>query len=466
MAELVAPPNPAAENRSAHVTLLAVGGAHEDAEHEGLHPALTCLISQHEEVELVEQLYGEHAWQTEVVHFLHSIKIQICSMVLLMLDIVIIIVELYLDMEFPACHIITRDATSCCAPSWYNSSIDDPGRRLAGYDLCGDGLVAVPENRAGCDYHQHAEVHVAHDVLLWLSVAILSLFGLELFLLFCIERLIFLRNPLYVLDAFVIAAALAIELYIFYAGSSQELSTVTGLLILSRSWRFVRVGHAIYMVNKKNDETHVLSDPLTPSHKSHKLDHAHRGASGASGVSGGHHGLHTTASSKRRASGAVPIVTEHAVSSGSSGAASASSATPRTLAAAHELLESSSTVPWASSAAAVPSATSSLKLIMCPIRDTLVCRYRRFSGLGAVCDGTRSTMRRPYPVSPENFLGLLDMRRMSLIPRSAKIWAPVPYSRESIGKPSSVLASIVSSPRSWAGGGTWAAGGTWAVGSV
>jgi len=116
-------------------------------------------------------------------------------------------------------------------------------------------------------------------VLLWLSVTILSLFGLELLILFCIERTVFLRNPLYVLDAVVVASALTIELYMYATHANQELAAISGLLIVSRSWRFVRIGHAIYMVNKKNEETHVLHDPLTPSSRlgaSHKGPASHR----------------------------------------------------------------------------------------------------------------------------------------------------------------------------------------------
>jgi len=130
-----------------------------------------------------------------------------------------------------------------------------------------------------------------------------------------------------------------------------------------------------------------------------------------------------------------------------------------------------------------------------PIRSSLVRRYLMLFGLGATCDGTRSTMRSPnlrsrrrgvrgrrhagpkrslessqvlagprgssrilsgprgssrvlsaHPASPENFFGLFDMRRMSRMPRSARICAPVPYSRESAGKPSCKFASSVSTP--------------------
>ena len=55
--------------------------------------AMSCIVSQDEETRWVEAHYGHHAWQTEVVHFLHSVNVQIVSMSLLVLDILIIIAE-------------------------------------------------------------------------------------------------------------------------------------------------------------------------------------------------------------------------------------------------------------------------------------------------------------------------------------------------------------------------------------
>ena len=63
--------------------------------------------------------------------------------------------------------------------------------------------------------------------------------------------------------------------------------------------------------------------------------------------------------------------------------------------------------------------------------------------------GTRSTMSRPKPSRPPYLVGLLVMRRMVVTPRSTRIWAPMPYSRLSTGRPSSRLASTVSRPSSW-----------------
>ncbi len=72
-----------------------------------------------------------------------------------------------------------------------------------------------------------------------------------------------------------------------------------------------------------------------------------------------------------------------------------------------------------------------------------------FSGVGTGWMLTRSTMSSPNPSSPPYFVGLLVISRIFVTPRSTRIWAPMPYSRESAGSPSSRLASTVSKPSSW-----------------
>ena len=89
---------------------------------------LRLLVSTEQEGAYIERRYGKHAWQTSVVHFLHSIQVQLASVALLCLDILVIVVELYIDMEWPKCHIIKRDAISCCSAA---SSGGHHGRLVA-----------------------------------------------------------------------------------------------------------------------------------------------------------------------------------------------------------------------------------------------------------------------------------------------------------------------------------------------
>ena len=58
-------------------------------------------------------------------------------------------------------------------------------------------------------------------------------------------------------------------------------------------------------------------------------------------------------------------------------------------------------------------------------------------GWATARSGTRSVMSRPKPSRPPYLTGLFVMRRMVVTPRSTSIWAPMPYSRLSTGRPSS-----------------------------
>ena len=60
-----------------------------------------------------------------------------------------------------------------------------------------------------------------------------------------------------------------------------------------------------------------------------------------------------------------------------------------------------------------------------------------FWGLGSTSSGTRSTISRPNPSRPPYLAGLLVSSRIVVMPRSTRIWAPMPYSRLSTGSPSS-----------------------------
>ena len=69
-----------------------------------------------------------------------------------------------------------------------------------------------------------------------------------------------------------------------------------------------------------------------------------------------------------------------------------------------------------------------------------------FSAFGTISSGTRSTISSPKPSRPPYFAGLFVITRMVVMPRSTRICEPIPYSRESAGKPSSSFASTVSRP--------------------
>jgi hypothetical protein len=179
--------NTRTRNIKVAMSLIDHSRAAHAAEHEHEDVPPSCFVTEHEEVLLVEMMYGPHSLPSRVVHFLHSVPLQILGMTLLALDILLVIGELYIDMTFPSCRTITRDATSCC-----NASHAPPAAQPG---LCGAGLVEAPFP-VSCNPYQRPAVVQAHYAIFWTSIGILSLFALELFLLLIIERTVFLRNPL------------------------------------------------------------------------------------------------------------------------------------------------------------------------------------------------------------------------------------------------------------------------------
>lgn len=163
-------------------------------------------------------------------------------------------VELYIDIEFPSCSIIERDAFSCCNASSSSAPLAQ--------GICGAGLYQAPY-AAECDPNARAAVRVLHDVLLYLSLTISFIFLAELLALAAIERITFLRNPFYVADLVIIVVAIFLELYLKSISKDSQ-AALAGLLVLSRSWRFIRIGHGLYSVNKLGEGVQKLVSTKVP----------------------------------------------------------------------------------------------------------------------------------------------------------------------------------------------------------
>src|SRR5690606_260243 len=90
-------------------------------------------------------------------------------------------------------------------------------------------------------------------------------------------------------------------------------------------------------------------------------------------------------------------------------------------------------------------------------RCALVLRYARLCSFGGTLIPTRSVIVIPYPSNPWYLAGLFVISRIEVTPRSARICAPMPYSRVSTGRPSARFASTVSRSSSW----SWYARSLW-----
>lgn len=233
----------------------------------------------------VNKKHGQHSWQAKILKVIHTKWFQRLMIGLLLLDVLILFTELFLMSLFPSCSIIVRDAYSCCL-AHDGSAAAEHARWLASdshSDIC-EPPSEIGKYEAGCDPHKYNAVHMTEKVLFSFTIAILSFMMLELLCLmagklvclfcdvvsFChtlvfpdsltvlpsfiynvaISPCVFFRHVWYILDFFIVAVSLTLEA-LFKSASEEQLATYTGLLVLFRCWRFVRISHGLIEVTSE-----------------------------------------------------------------------------------------------------------------------------------------------------------------------------------------------------------------------
>jgi hypothetical protein len=235
--------------------------------------------------------HGTDSWRFHVVQFLHQRKVQYFLLGLLILDVFILFVEVTLLAMYPTCDIIVRDAISCGpAEDGYNSTTID-GRFLAkAEDICpsnDDDYYLVPQfdYPAGCDSHKWKVVHQVEEGLFVMTMIILSCFFVELnVLMVVLQPAVFFRQLFYLMDYVIIGVSLALELFFFLMHEHLS-TTLVGMLVVFRSWRYVRISHGIMEVTAElaeqkfgrllNYTEHlekILREQGTPLPEDHKVE--------------------------------------------------------------------------------------------------------------------------------------------------------------------------------------------------
>lgn len=207
------------------------------------------VTQKQREEQYVESNYDKSSWQAKSYNLLE--KLESFLVVLLAIDVVIVIIEIFLEAQFPTCTIIkSRELIFSCCPS--ETTENEEHRFLAGshesdgshgaHSLCGEGLQ-VGEFNAACDDHNES-LHVTHEVFFALSVAILAIFEIENFLKIFILKSVFFKNFYYVLDLFVVSISLGLD--IGFHVTARLVAELTSMLVIVRTWRLVRIIHGIY----------------------------------------------------------------------------------------------------------------------------------------------------------------------------------------------------------------------------
>jgi hypothetical protein len=177
----------------------------------------------------------QHAWRYTV---------SIMNIMILLLDVLILFIELFLQATFPSCHIIERDAISCCPASERglessdlhcnetsqgadagseahdfrrfllesSSATGEHTEEHGHHNLCAFPSVESHEYNAVCDPHKYSAVHTTEKALFGCTVFILSTLLVELIIMMIVVKKAFFTQFSYVLDSFIVVTSLAMEI--------------------------------------------------------------------------------------------------------------------------------------------------------------------------------------------------------------------------------------------------------------
>mmetsp|Transcript_16791 Transcript_16791/g.40932 ORF Transcript_16791/g.40932 Transcript_16791/m.40932 type:complete len:292 (+) Transcript_16791:90-965(+) len=209
--------------------------------------------------EYVQETHGKESWRCAILHKLHNHKVQYFLMSLLFLDVIILFIETFLIGHYPPCKIIERDCLSCCP----TSAAAAGGRFLAESttaSVCESGYDTTT-GYGSCDEHKWHTVHSIEMVLFGLTITILLTFFIEIHLeMIALGPSVFFRQIFYLFDYIIIVVSTTLELLFFFDHEQLGLSSISGLIVFARIWRFVRIGHGIIEVT--TELTHARYEDL------------------------------------------------------------------------------------------------------------------------------------------------------------------------------------------------------------
>ena len=198
----------------------AMGLEIEDNEHDRLTISLDRgnFFSNHILIRTIpKEAYNDKSIRGKLCRFCHDSKVQNCLNVLLICDLLIVISSIQVELHYKESMI--ENYKEACA--------------LGQEELIGD---------------EHLE-HVEHGLMMT-SIAILICFLIEQILLMIGMGLEFFQKPMEVLDLFVVGISLYFEL--------EAANFAAILLIISRTWRFIRIFHGMFTLDE--DEEHDKED--------------------------------------------------------------------------------------------------------------------------------------------------------------------------------------------------------------
>lgn len=236
------------------------------------------------EEEYVEEAYDKSSWQRKTFHVLESHSAEVFLIVLLFIDIAIVVVELFLEAQFPACHVVENMPDgylfSCCKAA-AGADHDEAGanhdRLLSSgtaeeehHEFCDAGYEQSSAD-VGCDEHALSKLHHIHTALFIVSVSILGLFEIENLLKLYILKGAFLKNHYYVFDLIIVTLSLTLD--VFLKVKTSIVAELAAMLVIVRLWRFVRIVHGIYINTLKTQYEKTLATNKAVDKYIKKIEH-------------------------------------------------------------------------------------------------------------------------------------------------------------------------------------------------
>lgn len=226
---------------------------------------------------VMEMTMRESHWRVSTLHAVHSPFVQQFLVFLLAVDIIALVVELFLDTEFPHCF-AALGAVQCVANTTYideqfanaTAAVAHSLVRRSSEPASPPLLGAMPE----CLPHSVA-LDNAHYALTGLSIVILCIFLIELVvLLISLGPRRFFTRPLYDIDCVVVLLSLALEITAlvsksFFDNDNIEIAVV--LLLFARLWRFARIVHSVWLETYDFEHEHVKRLRRRVVHLHHKI---------------------------------------------------------------------------------------------------------------------------------------------------------------------------------------------------
>jgi hypothetical protein len=227
---------------------------------------------------VTEMQQKESHWRVNTLHAIHSPYVQHFLLALLAIDIIALIVELFLDTEFPYCAAALR-TVQCVANE---TDVAGAGGMLVNattllmHKRSSDAHEVMRMPLAGaipeCLPHSHP-VEVAHTALTGISLTILSIFLVELLtLMWSLGIKVFVSRLLYMLDSAIVLVSLALEIagLVSKSLSEETIEIIIVLMLVARLWRFARIIHSVWLETYDFEHEHVKRLRRRIAHLNHK----------------------------------------------------------------------------------------------------------------------------------------------------------------------------------------------------